>query len=300
MAKKTREESEEFFLLKKVAIRLFGSTADKHSNLFLSLKYALKNADAKVLFRTYLSLNFFLSFLVFILGVIISGIIFYFLPFETISFILGVILLPLIYSFLTFLLIYIYPTSVATRRKNDIETNLPFSLIHMAAIASSGTPPRTIFKILSQFKEYGEISNEAEKIDRNINFFGLDEIKALKEVIAKTPSPAFRDVLQGILITIQTGGNLKTYLKEEAEKAMFEYNLKRSRYTQTLSVYADFYTALLIAAPLVFITILSVLNIVGGTIFGIPIQDLINIGIFLMVFLNILFIAFIQFTQPRL
>lgn len=211
----------------------------------------------------------------------------------------GLIIVPTFFASLVLFLLYTFPVSVIQKRKNDIEANLPFALVHMAAIAGSGAPPRTVFKILSTYKEYGELSKEAEKIDRNIGFFGLDELTALKEVISKTPSPTFKNILQGILTTIQTGGNIRAYLKEEADKALFEYSLKRSKYSQILAVYADLYTALLIAAPLIFVIILSVLNIVGTTVFGLPISVLINLGMLSLVVLNIIFIIFIQFTQPR-
>ena len=57
-------EEEKFKLLKKISIRLFGKSADRFSDSFVSLKQALVTANARVLFRTYLSMSFFFSFLI--------------------------------------------------------------------------------------------------------------------------------------------------------------------------------------------------------------------------------------------
>jgi flagellar protein FlaJ len=171
----------------------------------------------------------------------------------------------------------------------------------MSSVAGSGAPPQTMFKVMAKFNEYGEIAKEAGKISRNIEFFGLDEITAIKEVMAKTPSHHFRDLLTGILTTIQTGGNLKSYMQEQSTKSMFEYRLNRQRYSQTLSTYADIYTAVLIAAPLLFIVILSILGVIGGQMFGMPINSVMNVGIFILIpILNTLFLLFIHMTQPKM
>jgi len=170
----------------------------------------------------------------------------------------------------------------------------------MSAVAGSGVPPRTIFKVLSRFEEYGELANESRKIARNIEFFGLDEITAIKEVAIRTPSKSFKNLLEGIMKTIQTGGNITQFLREQSDKALFDYRMKREKYNQNLAVYADLYTALLIAAPLLFIAILSVLSILGGSIYGVASQDLIRLGIFFLIpTLNTLFLVFIHLSQPR-
>jgi archaellum biogenesis protein FlaJ (TadC family) len=106
--------------------------------------------------------------------------------------------------------------------------------------------------------------------------------------------------LQGILTTIQTGGSLNSFLKEEAEKSMFDYRIKRNKYVQQLEIYADIYTAVLIAAPLIFIIMLPILSIMQGNLFGFGVRDLVNIGLILLAVLNIIFLLFLQLTQPKM
>jgi flagellar protein FlaJ len=303
-AKKVKQiakpKEEYYHFLKTPAIRIFGSLADKYADYFRSIKISLYQADAKILFRTYLSLVFFLTSSVFILSFIVTLAFSLYLNIGILQAIMGLIILPFLFSSITFFMYYLYPISSAQRRKSDIESNLPFALNHMAAIAGSGVPPRVMFKVISRFKEYGEISKEANKITRNVEVFGMDEMTSIKEVASKSPSPSFKDFLQGILTTIQTGGSLNSFLKEEAEKAMFDYRIKRNKYVQQLEIYADIYTAVLIAAPLIFIIMLPVLSIMQGNLFGFGVRDLVNIGLILLAVLNIIFLLFLQLTQPKM
>ena len=66
-------------------------------------------------------------------------------------------------------------------------------------------------------------------------------------------------------------------------------------------MYADIYTTILIAAPLLFVAILAVLNVIGGTVFGLPINDIINFGVFIFIpLINVAFLIFIHSSQPRI
>jgi len=295
-----KPKEEYYHFLKIPAIRIFGRFADKYADYFRSIKISLYQADAKILFRTYLSLVFFLTSSVFIFSFLTTLAFSIYLHLNILQTILGLIILPALFSSIIFLLYYLYPITSAQKRKSDIESNLPFALNHMAAIAGSGVPPRVMFKVISRFSEYGEISKEANKITRNVEMFGMDEMTSIKEVASKSPSSTFKDFLQGILTTIQTGGSLNSFLKEEAEKAMFDYRIKRNKYVQQLEIYADIYTAVLIAAPLIFIIMLPILSIMQGSLFGFGVRDLVNIGLILLAALNIIFLLFLQVTQPKM
>jgi len=282
--------------VKKLAVILFGKLADKYSYKFENLKKKLKEADIKILSRTYISLIFFLTFISYFISL---PVVFVILLLTS----LPPILSPLIslgIAGLVFATVYYYPYQKSFSRKRNLEFNLPFAVNHMAAIASSGVPPKIIFKLLSEFGEYGEISKEASKIIRNVEVFGQDITTAIENVASQVPSKDFKELLYGILSTIKTGGNLKNYLQVKAREALFMYRIRREEYLQALSTYADIYTAVMIAAPLFLISILTIMNVVGGTLGGMTIKDVMNIGIYLGIpATNIAFILFIHFTQPE-
>lgn len=285
------------FGIKKIAVIIFGRTADKYSEKFRTLKKKIGESGIKILFRTYLSLIFFVALLSYVVSIP--------LVFLVMIYYLGdlVFLTPIIslaVAGVTFVLFYYYPYQKSFSRKRNLDFNLPFAVSHMAAIASSGVPPKIIFKLLSEFGEYGEISKEASKVIRNVEIFGQDITTAIQSVASKVPSKDFRELLYGILSTISTGGNLRNYLQVKAREALFIYRIRREEHLQALSTYADFYTAVMIAAPLFLISILAIMNVVGGTIEGMTIGDIMNLGIYLIIpATNIGFIMFIHFTQPE-
>lgn len=197
---------------------------------------------------------------------------------------------------------YFAPSQKKSDKQRSIETNLPFALNHMAAIASSGAPPDRAFKILTQFKEFGGVTTEAANITMRIEVFGEDITTALQQVMKTTPSENFRKLLAGILAILRTGGNIEQYLINEAKTAMFDYELNMKRYIETLATYADIYTAILIAAPLFLVSILTVMSIIPGTRLpgDLTIDTVLSAGIYLIIpVLNMLFLAFVTATQPK-
>ena len=290
-------KKDNYIFLKRIALNLFGKYADMSSSSFDLLKRAILKSGIDIIFRTYLSLLFFITTAVFILSFFAISLLFIYgiVPFFYIIFV------PIILSSLFFMIFYIYPFLIISSRKRNIETNLPFAINHMSAIAGSGVPPFMMFRLLSSFGDYGEVSKESEKIIRNMEVFGQDITTSLKEVSSRTPSKAYSDLLEGISSIIETGGNLQSYLMQQSENALFEYRMKREKYMEILSTYADFYTAVLIAAPMFLVAILAIMNMIGGELFGMKIDEAMNIGIFvLMPVLNTGFILFIHMTQPEI
>jgi flagellar protein FlaJ len=306
-------------LIDRIAIKACGWLADRWIGYFQSLKLPLQQARLRILFRTYVARIIFLTGLTFIFSFV--GSLNFFIQLPLIWALAGSLLLAGFLSSLVFMLLYLYPVHEASSRKRSIESNLPFATSHMAAIASSGLPPYIIFKMLLGFEEYGEIAREARMIVRNVDSFGQDIVTAMKQLIRRSPSRRWSELLQGIISTIETGGNLLLYLQLQARDAMLDYRLKREKYMQSLSTYADFYTGVLIAGPLFLISILAVMNLIGGTIGGLGLTmtcapgvspsllglltgecviGAMELGIYLAIPLaNIAFISFIHFTQPE-
>lgn len=306
------KEKNDYALIKGLGVQLFGKWADKYSSAFEPIRKSLSASGMKILFRTYISLIFFLSALGFLGSFFMSFMLAMMLNAEIMIAALESLAVSAAAASAVFALCYLYPISTANTRKRSIDANMPFAINHMAAIASSGVPPSTLFRLLMGFGEYGELSKEAEKIVRNIEMFGQDVATSMKEVAKRTPSESFREILNGMATIIDTGGNLQLFLKTQSEKALFEYRIKREKYLEILSTYADFYTAVLIMAPMFLIAILAIMNMIGGDMMGIPITGsgdffagtykpgVMDLGIYLLIpAVNIAFILFVHFTQPE-
>ncbi len=284
----------------RTILKRMGKFGTRYLHGYVSpLKEEIIKSNLNIIFELYVgrmllyaTIAFLISFIAASVYIFVNG-----FAFE-LALISGIVVA--IPSFFVVLTIYhSYPFHLLSSKKNNIEGNMPFAINHMSAIASSGVAPFIIFKILTSVAEYGEVTEEAKRITRNVEVFGMDIISSIKNVSQRTPSPAFRQFLSGIIASIETGGDLNKYLDNSARDAMFDYKLKREKYLQTLSTYADFYTAILIAAPLFFISILAVMALIGGEIFGLSIPVAMQIGIYgLIPLLNTAFVLFVHYTQP--
>lgn len=274
------------------------SLIKKYPKFFRTLFLNIRKSGMRVLSRTYVSILLSCSVLGFFLATISSFFIFWgdnIILAVAKSFFAGIMATILIFG-----VIYIYPSIVISTKQRKIKNELPFVILHMTAVAGSGAHPLSMFKLILDAEEYPELEGEVRKIVNYVNLFGYDLTSALRTVAATTPSEDFRELLNGMIATIETGGDLKSYLTEKARDSMNKYKLERKKYVQTLATYSDVYTALLIAAPLLFIVTLAILNVIGGgDIGGFTIGEIAKFGTYgAMPLLNILFIVFISVMQP--
>ncbi|MBU4245508.1 MAG: type II secretion system F family protein [Nanoarchaeota archaeon] len=278
----------------------FGGFVKISPEYFEPLKDAIAISDMKIIPESYIGIVSAIAFsAAFSAALIIAAIsVVYGLSFLLM--LVGMLIFPALVFLITFTLGYAYPFQRVKSKMQDINTNLPFAINHMAAIASSGVPPEKAFEMMAQFKEYGAVSIESRNLVRQINVFGKDILNAIRFTAMRTPSKEFKELLYGILSIIETGGNMKDYLNEMSQLALFNYKLARKKYIETLSTYADIYTAILIAAPLFLVSILAVMNMVpGSSVGGLSIEDFMWLGVYVLIpVLNVGFLLFISYTQP--
>ena len=288
----------------KVANSFFENTSNylmkAYPGFFKDLSEALKVSDMKILSRTYMSMILFTSFIAFFSILLITFLISNFLEFNVIKGVLRAVSFAFLACIGSFLLLYFYPNMLIRNRRRAIKADLPFVIIHMAAVAGSGAQPISIFNLVLNTGEYKGLEGEIRKIVNYVNLFGYDLTTALRVVANTTPSPEFRELLTGLVSTIETGGDLKQYLGSKAADALSTYKLERKKYTETLATYSDIYIGVLIAAPLLFAVTLAIINMLGGKIGGFDIKFLSMVGTFIVLpFLNIAFIIFLNIVQPE-
>ena len=285
-----------------LATSIFGNLVDQYSPSFAIIKDSLPRADIRIAFRTYLSIVCLTSIIVFVGAMIATLAVTQFLIQVSLMMrIAYMIFVPMLATMVLFVLMAFYPYQRANSRRKNIETNLPFVLTHMGAIAESGIPPYVVFKLISRFKEYGEVSNEMGKIIRNIDTFGIDPLTAVKQVAEKTPSESFKQVLFGFVTTTESGGDVRGFLKNAGKQALFDWRIKREKFLQQLEAYAEFYTGILIAAPLFIISLFAVMNMIQPTVGGFSITELMRMSIYLIIpLVNIGFLIFLRGVEVEM
>ncbi|MBI4895826.1 MAG: type II secretion system F family protein [Candidatus Aenigmarchaeota archaeon] len=281
----------------KAYIRYFGKLGIKWFK-FKGMQTQLLKSGQDLFLEYYVGRMMFFSLLALVLGFAYMSIAFLLFGLGVFGVFLAFVLSIASAGFV-FALFYLWPIKLIASRKENIEANMPFVINHMSAIATSGVPPHTMFKLIADTSEYGELSKECGRVVRNMEILGMDVTSAIKEVSSRTPSLALKTFLNGITSTVLSGGDLKGYLHDAAKEAMNDYRLRREKYISTLATYADFYVGVLIAAPLFFVSVMSLLAVIGGSLFGVSLPLLMALGIYVLIpMMNMIFIIFVHVTQP--
>ena len=295
-SKKLKDKKEDFIVYKtntysKIANffmeDLSFKLAKKYPDQYDQLSKEITLANIKVLSKTYLSILLFSTIIAF---PIITALVFIFTIKIFISLLAGIAGL-----LLTFLIIYKYPAFEKSNREKMIKNELVFALIHMSAVASSGTQPVKIFKLLLDSNEYKYLKPEFERIINYITIFGYNLTTSLKAVAASSPSAEFREFLYGMATTIETGGGIQQYLQSKVDDHLVKYRLEQEKYLEVIATFSEIYTGILIAAPLLFIVLLAILEKISPELGGFPISTISQLAVFgALPLLNILFMLMLE------
>jgi len=282
------------FFVGKVSFKL----AKSHPKFFEKLAQDLSRSGTKIISKTYTSMMIFSSVLAFIIVTVITSLLFRY-PLLPVQVARGVSL-GIVAAAVTAAIFYLYPTNAAGEKEKKIQQDLPFAIIHMASVAGSGARPIAIFQTLLASGEYPNLRDEIKKIVNYVNVFGYDLTTALVTVAGTTPSAKFKDLLDGMVSNITSGGDLKEYLQAKADESLTSYRLMRKKYVEVIATYSDIYTALLIAAPLLFFVTLAIIQMLGGRLGGLGVNMIASIGTYGVIpLLNIGYLIFISVVQPK-
>jgi flagellar protein FlaJ len=121
-----------------------------------------------------------------------------------------------------------------------------------------------MFRSLAKIDSSLATSQEAKQIVRDVELFGIDVISAMESASKRTPSEKFRELLEGFIATMHSGGDLTKYLSERSKQFMRLKRIALRRLGDTLGVLAEFYVVMLVAGPLILVVMLAVMAMLGG------------------------------------
>jgi len=250
-----------------MSYKWFGRFGEKRASQHLQEN--LQSAHMEIRAGAYLSfvlLNTILAFLISIC--FFFTLVFLILPVIQIHLAFGLLilflLLPACIGVLTYVALLSLPKSRAKARKKIIDINLAYAINFISAMASAGITPTEIFKSLSKQDIYGAIKEEAAWIYRDISLLGLDVITAIKANIARTPSQKFKEFLQGMVVTVTSGGSLKTYFMHKADQYLWENRNAQKQLMETLGIMAESYVTAAVAGVLLLLIVIPLMMIISG------------------------------------
>jgi len=233
------------------------------------LKKDLQSAHMEIRAGAYLAVTMFNALIGFIaLAVFFCLFVFLLLPLAGV-YLTGImaiffLLIPVMVGVLIYIISLILPGSMAKGRGKRIDANLAYALNFISAMASAGVTPTEIFKSLSKQDTYGEIKEEAAGIYRDVAVMGLDVITAIRNNIQRTPSKKFKEFLQGLVVTVSSGGSLKNYFMNKAEQYLVENRQTQKQVMESLGIMAESYVTTAVAGILLLLIVIPLMMIIGG------------------------------------
>jgi len=264
---------------------MFGRIAE--NTVSDKMKADLEMAHMELRASAYLSFVWFTTILVGIISTVFILMLFIFATLE-LWMIVILIIIPAGVTVLTYFLLLHMPGSKAKARGKKIDLHLPYALNFISAMSSAGITPTEIFKSLSKQKIYGEIREEALWIYRDVGLLGRDIISAMKANIKRTPSEKFKEFLQGAIVTVQSGGSLKSYFMNKADQYMRENRVTQKQLIESLGIMAESYVTAAVAGVLLIIIILPLLMIIQDADAG----QLVIVYIFCLIVVPLIHVGF--------
>lgn len=281
---------------KRTSARLLNRYVEPNLQYFRHVKNDLRMANIPVMLREYLSIVFFTALLAFVIALPTSLTIIYLLTKNLLTTVLFSILITFSSAIGVFGIFLEYPAIVANSRKTNIENNLPFAVLYMNTIAGTGAPAPLMFKMLANFKEYGEVSVEAQSITEDIDIMGQDIQVALQRAAERTPSEDMKDLFWGMITTVVRGGDIRLLLQEKSNLLMAAYTRKIEKYTNDLSMFVEIYLTLVIVGSIFSIVMITIMGAISGFESFKSLAQLI-VYMFLPA-VSIMFIAMLKLTSP--
>jgi flagellar protein FlaJ len=288
--------------VRAIAYELIGERVGRVIPLFRDLDVDLQKSGIKVNFKAYASLTIFFS--------ILSSITVFALVPCLAFFAFEVPLLPaflfglggsLFAGAITTIGFYGYPIYRADSIRRQLEDELPFTTGYMAILSSAGVSPENIFNSISKLPVPLAASSQAKVIVRDVNLFGTDVISALEEASRRTPSERYKEIMEGLISTIRSGGDLSVYLRDKSRHYMKLKRVSLKKYSDTLSMLAEFYVTILLTGPLMLVIMLTVMTMLGGGGLGMLSPDLLlNLLTYVGVPLGaIVFLIILDASSPK-
>jgi len=265
------------------------------------LEKTLKHAMMPIPFEVYVCSMVFFSLIAGVIGLIAGIVIALVVDIQPAAF---AFLLPIISSAgmaqITFFILQMMPQVNVKNRASRLIDELPHFIGYMATLATSGLSLEGIFKAIAGEDAQEEIVKDAKFITRNIDVLGMDLVTAINDLIKRSPPGPYADLLEGAIITVQSGGDLKEYFIATGKVQLEEKKMSLKKSTDSLGVMAEMYTILLIVFPLMAVIMLSIMSIMSPDLAGFDLMTLMNLMTYVMVpFFGFLLLFMMDSMVPK-
>jgi flagellar protein FlaJ len=251
--------------MNKIALK----TPKRVRDLFEPTRNKLFCSGLNLNYETYVGYILFISFILGLSMMTIIYALFKINNFGTIPSLSYSIIFGIFTIIITVGISYSIPYLLSDNRGRIIDATIPSIANYMSILATTGMTTGNIITSLGRVSEEYYIKSEMDLIITDIEVLGYDLYNALRHAYDLSSSRNFANLLFGVVSVSQMGGDLASYLRNQAEKNTNKRLLLMRGFIDTLAIIAEIYITIMVVGPLMLIVMLTVMSFIGGAaLFG--------------------------------
>ncbi len=213
---------------------------------------------------------------------------------------LGAFVLSFVCTVISLACLTAYPLVRANKNKNEIDSNLIYTVGYMSVLSAGGLSIERIFDRVIEVEPRASIKDLALRFATNVKILGADVTASLNDIKMRSASDVFSKLMLSIINTSKTSGDLKNLLAFETNHLLA---LKREQLKKRLTsmvALAEIYVAAMVMAPVTFIIMITLLSVLGGSSFSMSPVTQLNMIVFLGIpAICTVFIVFLDDALPK-
>ncbi|MDC0556977.1 type II secretion system F family protein [Candidatus Poseidoniaceae archaeon] len=140
-----------------------------------------------------------------------------------------------------------FPVLEVNRSAILIEKEMHMFITRMGILSLGEIGADTIFDILKQMKDYGELAQEVQRIETLVDKWHTSLPEAARIVAQQSPSPLWADFLDRMAFSIEAGQPIDAFMRAEQETVAEQYNTIYDTRLESVDTMKEIYVSLVSA-----------------------------------------------------
>lgn len=162
----------------------------------------------------------------------------------------------------------VFPMLEVQRSATLIEREMHMFITRMGILSLGEVGASTIFDILKQMSDYGELAKEVKRIETLVDKWHTSLPEASRIVAQQSPSPLWADFLARMAFSIEAGQPIDAFMRSEQETVSEQYSTLYDTRLESVDIMKEIYVSLVSAG--LFALIIAGIHLV---LFGIGSAD---------------------------
>ncbi len=154
------------------------------------------------------------------------------------------ILVTLVFTAISAGAAIVFPLLEVKKSANKIEKEMHMFVTRMGILSLGEVGARSMFDILRQMGDYGELAQEVKRIETLVDKWHTALPEASRIVGQQSPSPLFADFLDRMAFSIEAGQPIDIFMKAEQETIAEEYNTLYDMRLESVDSLRDIFVSL--------------------------------------------------------